>query len=258
MTEMDRLVEVMRRLRAPDGCPWDREQTHESLKKNLIEEAAEYLDAVDAADDAAMREELGDVLMQVVLHAVIAEERNAFDFQQVTKDIADKMVRRHPHVFGSEKVDSVSDVLTLWETVKKEEKQGKTPVVSILARIPRSLPGLMRAEKMQKKAAKVSFDWQDEAGVRAKLAEEFQEVQAAFDSGNDVAIDEELGDLMFTIVNLARFRKRASAEELLQQASDKFQRRFQWLEQRLAEQGKSPADVSPEELDSLWKQAKNA
>ena len=192
MTEMDRLVEVMRRLRAPDGCPWDREQTHESLKKNLIEEAAEYLDAVDAADDAAMREELGDVLMQVVLHAVIAEERNAFDFQQVTKDIADKMVRRHPHVFGSEKVDSVSDVLTLWETVKKEEKQGKTPVVSILARIPRSLPGLMRAEKMQKKAAKVSFDWQDEAGVRAKLAEEFQEVQAAFDSGNDVAIDEEL------------------------------------------------------------------
>lgn len=255
MSEIQRLIEVMRRLRAPDGCPWDRKQTHVSLKKNLIEEAAEFLDAVDEADDAHMKEELGDLLMQTVLHAVIAEERNAFDFEGVAHDITEKMIRRHPHVFGEEKVESVDDVLTLWQNVKKEEKNGQIPT-SVLARIPRSLPGLMRAEKMQRKAAEVSFDWTDEASVREKLEEEFKEVCAAFQAGNDDAIDEELGDLMFTVVNLARFRKRATAEELLQRSSDKFQRRFQYLESALAAQGKSPVDVTPEELDILWNKAK--
>lgn len=257
MSEIQRLVEVMRRLRAPDGCPWDRKQTHESLKKNLIEEASEFLDAIDEADDAHMKEELGDLLMQAVLHAVIAEERSAFNFEDVAHDITEKMIRRHPHVFGDEKVESVDDVLTLWQNVKKEEKNGQVPT-SVLARIPHSLPGLMRAEKMQRKAAEVSFDWKEERDVRAKLEEEFKEVCAAFQSGNDDAIDEELGDLMFTIVNLARFRKRATAEELLQRSSDKFQRRFQYLESRLADVGKAPQDVTPEELDALWNEAKLA
>lgn len=257
MSEIQRLVEVMRRLRAPDGCPWDRKQTHESLKKNLIEEASEFLDAIDEADDAHMKEELGDLLMQAVLHAVIAEERSAFNFEDVAHDITEKMIRRHPHVFGDEKVESVDDVLTLWQNVKKEEKNGQVPT-SVLARIPHSLPGLMRAEKMQRKAAEVSFDWKEERDVRAKLEEEFKEVCAAFQSGNEDAIDEELGDLMFTIVNLARFRKRATAEELLQRSSDKFQRRFQYLESRLADAGKTPQDVTPEELDALWNEAKLA
>ncbi len=257
MSEIQRLVEVMRRLRAPDGCPWDRKQTHESLKKNLIEEASEFLDAIDEADDAHMKEELGDLLMQAVLHAVIAEERSAFNFEDVAHDITEKMIRRHPHVFGDEKVESVDDILTLWQNVKKEEKNGQVPT-SVLARIPHSLPGLMRAEKMQRKAAEVSFDWKEEQDVRAKLEEEFKEVCSAFQSGNEDAIDEELGDLMFTIVNLARFRKRATAEELLQRSSDKFQRRFQYLESRLADVGKAPQDVTPEELDALWNEAKLA
>ena len=259
MSEIQRLVEVMRRLRAPDGCPWDRVQTHVSLKKNLIEEAAEFLDAIDEKDDAHMKEELGDLLMQAVLHAVIAEERNAFNFEDVAHDITEKMIRRHPHVFGDKKAESADDVQALWQKVKKEEKEeknGQLPT-SVLARIPHSLPGLMRAEKMQRKAAEVSFDWKEEQDVRAKLEEEFKEVCAAFQSGNDDAVDEELGDLMFTIVNLARFRKRATAEELLQRASDKFQRRFQYLESKVAETGKAPQDMTPEELDALWNEAKS-
>ena len=256
---IDELQNVMRRLRAPDGCPWDREQTHKSLKKCLIGEAAEYLDAVDASDDAGMREELGDLLMQVVLNAVIAEERGAFDLADVTRDITEKMIRRHPHVFSGERAENVSDVLKLWESVKKKEKEsgGREAPVSCLARIPRNLPALMRAAKVQKKASEAGFDWPDEAGVRDKLREEIRETLEALDNNDPARIEEELGDLMFTIVNLTRFRGGTDASETLQRATDKFVRRFQFVEQELARSGRSVSNAGPEELDRLWNQAKS-
>ena len=253
------LQNVMRRLRAPDGCPWDRAQTHESLKKCLIGEVAEYLDAVDASDDEGMREELGDVLMQVVLNAVISEERGAFDLADVTSDITEKMIRRHPHVFSGEKAENVDQVLKLWESVKKKEKENGSQAgpASCLARIPRNLPALMRAAKVQKKAAEAGFDWPDEAGVRDKLREEIRETFEALDGGDPARIEEELGDLMFTIVNLTRFRGGTDASEILQRATDKFVRRFQFVEMELARSGRAAADAGPEELDRLWNQAKS-
>ena len=251
---MQKLVDIMKALRAPDGCPWDKVQTHKSLKKCSMEECAELMDAIEDDNDAGMCEELGDLLMQVVLHAVIAEERGAFTFDDVVNEISAKMIRRHPHVFGEEKVKDTSDVLKLWEAVKKEEH--KNDRKSLMDGIPYHCPALLQAEKMQKKAAKVGFDWSSQEQIIEKIGEEFSEVKEAIAEGNDEHIDEELGDLMFTIVNLARFRKRATAEELLQRASDKFQRRFQYLESALAAQGKSPVDVTPEELDILWNKAK--
>lgn len=258
MNEIDELQKVMRRLRAPDGCPWDREQTHQSLKKCLIGEMAEYLDAVDAADDAGMREELGDLLMQIVLNAVIAEERGAFDLSDVARDVTEKMIRRHPHVFSGERAENVSDVLQLWESVKKKEKEKNAPAdfVSRLDRIPRNLPAVMRAQKVQKKAAEAGFDWPDEAGVRSKLREEIRETCEALDAGDPAKIDEELGDLMFTIVNLARFRKGNDASEILQRSTDKFVRRFRFVEEELARSGRTVEGTGPEELDRLWNQAK--
>lgn len=258
MNEIDELQRVMRRLRAPDGCPWDREQTHKTLKKCLIGEMAEYLDAVDASDDAEMREELGDLLMQIVLNAVIAEERGAFDLAGVTRDVTEKMIRRHPHVFSGQKAENVSDVLQLWESVKKKEKGKKAPAdfVSCLDRIPRNLPALMRAQKVQKKAAEAGFDWPDETGVRDKLREEIRETGEALESGDEARIEEELGDLMFTIVNLARFRKGHDASEILQRSTDKFIRRFQFMEKELARSGRSVSSSGPEELDRLWNEAK--
>jgi len=258
MEEMDRLQEVMRCLRAPDGCPWDRTQTHESLKKCLIGEAAEYLDAVDSHDDPGMREELGDLLMQIVLNAVIAEERGAFDLAGVTKDVTEKMIRRHPHVFSGGKADNVSEVLQLWESVKKKEKglDSDPGFVSILDRIPRNLPAVMRAAKVQKKASEAGFDWPDEAGVREKLREEIRETGEALESGDSARIDEELGDLMFTIVNLARFRGGTDPAEILRRSTDKFIRRFQFVEKELARSGRKVSDAGPDELDRLWNQAK--
>ena len=258
MNEIDELQKVMRRLRAPDGCPWDREQTHLSLKKCLIGEMAEYLDAVDAADDAGMREELGDLLMQIVLNAVIAEERGAFDLADAARDVTEKMIRRHPHVFSGERAENVSDVLQLWESVKKKEKEKNAPAdfVSRLNRIPRNLPAVMRAQKVQKKAAEAGFDWPDEAGVRSKLKEEIRETCEALDAGDPAKIDEELGDLMFTIVNLARFRKGNDASEILQRSTDKFVRRFRFVEEELARSGRTVEETGPEELDRLWNLAK--
>ena len=258
MKEIDELQNVMRRLRAPDGCPWDREQTHSSLKKCLIGEAAEYMDAVDDADDAGMREELGDLLMQIVLNAVIAEERGAFDLADVTRDVTEKMIRRHPHVFSDRKAENVSDVLQLWESVKKKEKEQAPSAgpVSCLSRIPRNLPALMRAHKVQKKASEAGFDWPDEAGVRDKLREEIGETEDALKSGDPARIEEELGDLLFTIVNLARFRRGPDASGLLQRATDKFVRRFQFVERTLAESGRTVEGTAPEELDRLWNEAK--
>lgn len=251
---MQKLVEIMKALRAPDGCPWDREQTHKSLKRCSMEECAELMDAIEDEDDAGMREELGDLLMHVVLHSVIAEERGKFTFDDVVKEISAKMIRRHPHVFGEEKVKDASEVLVLWEEVKKKEHMNDRK--SLMDGIPYHCPALLQAEKMQKKAAKVGFDWSDQKQIMEKIEEEFQEVKDAMAEQDDEHIDEELGDLLFAITNLVRFRKRSSAEDLLAVANRKFIRRFRYIEEQLSKQGKSVETASLEEMDSLWNEAK--
>lgn len=252
---MDDLLAIMRRLRAPDGCPWDREQTHKSLKKSLMEECAELMDAIEAEDDCGMREEMGDLLMNIALQAVIAEERGAFTFHDVVHEIAEKMIRRHPHVFGSEHVDSSSEVLGLWERVKKEEKKDRK---SVLDGIAYHCPALLQAEKIQKRVSKYGFDWSDQRQIVDKIQEELDEVKATLASGDDVHTDEELGDLLFATANLSRFRKRASAEELLASANRKFADRFRYIETHLAAQGKTLEESSLVEMDALWNEAKKA
>jgi len=253
MTEMERLVEVMRRLRAPDGCPWDREQTHESLKKCLVDEAAEYLDAVDRKSDPDMCEELGDLLMQVVMNSVMAEERGAFTLEDVAKGIADKMIRRHPHVFGDVHVDNSAQVLVNWEKIKKTEHDDYRK--SALDGVPRSLPAVLRAEKLQKKAAKHGFDWTSDALILDKIREEMNELEAAYKTGDREQINSEAADLVFSVVNFLRFRSE-NCEEIVTRASDKFERRYRAVEAKLAAGGKTVDGTSPERLDELWNEVK--
>ena len=253
MTEMERLVEVMRRLRAPDGCPWDREQTHESLKKCLVDEAAEYLDAVDRKSDPDMCEELGDLLMQVVMNSVMAEERGAFTLEDVAKGIADKMIRRHPHVFGDVRVDNSAQVLVNWEKIKKTEHDDYRK--SALDGVPRSLPAILRAEKLQKKAAKHGFDWTSDAPILDKIREEMNELDAAYRTGDREQINSEAADLVFSVVNFLRFRGE-NCEEIVTRASDKFDRRYRAVEAKLAAEGKTVDDTPMERLDELWNEVK--
>lgn len=251
---MQKLVDIMKALRAPDGCPWDKVQTHKSLKKCSMEECAELMDAIEEEDSPGMCEELGDLLMHVVLHSVIAEERGAFTFDDVVQGINAKMIRRHPHVFGDEKVNDTADVLKLWETVKKQEH--KNDRKSLMDGIPYHCPALLQAEKMQKKAAKVGFDWNSQEQILEKIKEELAEVEGAISEGNEEHIDEELGDFLFAVTNLVRFRKRNSSEDLLAAANRKFVKRFRYIEEKLEEQGKDIENVSLEEMDSLWNEAK--
>ncbi len=254
-----RLRQIVARLRAPDGCPWDREQTHASLRPALVEETYEVLAAIEANDDANLREELGDVLLHVVLHSQIAGERGAFDFDAVAAEVAAKMIRRHPHVFAEDRARDSASVLKRWEEIKREEK-GVSADASALAGLPAGLPALMRAQKAQGKAAKVGFDWPTVAEVEAKIREEIAEVEAETALGpgqNADAVADELGDLMFATVNLARWHK-LDAEATLNRATDKFVRRFQRIEDALRAAGKRWEDATFEELDALWEQAKKS
>ena len=256
--KIDELVKVMKKLRAPDGCPWDRAQTHQSLMPFIMDECGELLDAIEAQDDANFREELGDVLMHIVLHSVMAEERGAFTFDEVVEGITAKMISRHPHVFGAEAVSSASDVIDLWEKVKaKEKNHAPDPNASKLDGVANHCPALLQAEKVQKKAAKVGFDWTEQTQIVDKIGEEYRELCEAVKSGDDAHIDEELGDLLFAAANLSRFRKRDSAELLLARATAKFKRRFRRMEKMLAEKGRKIEDCSLEEMDELWNQAKS-
>ena len=251
------LKDTMATLRAPGGCPWDREQTHTSLKRYLAEESAELFDAIDDGDDEGVKEELGDVLLQVVFHAQLAEEEQRFDLQDVARACCEKLVRRHPHVFADTNVADSAGVVQQWEEIKAEEKKdtAASDRKSALEGVPRHLPALHRAHEMQSKAAKVGFDWPALDGVLAKIDEELEEVKHALAAGDEQEIAGEIGDLLFAVVNLSRFRKQM-AEELLHDTVRKFERRFRIVEDDLYQQNREARHCSLAELDALWDKAK--
>lgn len=245
--------EVIARLRAPDGCPWDREQTHASLRSSLLEETYEALTALDANDPAAMREEFGDLLLQIVMHAQIASEAGEFNMVDIVQNISRKLVYRHPHVFGTEAAENTDDVLKNWEKLKAEERKhnGKKKD-GMLAGVPVDYPALSQAQEYQKRARRVGFDWDSMEGVLDKVMEELQELKQSETPQENA---EELGDLLFSVVNLARWYK-VDAESALRETNLKFKRRFQYVEQRAAQQGRSLSDMTLAEMDVFWDEAK--
>jgi len=251
---IDDLVQIIRLLRGEGGCPWDMQQTHQSIRNNVIEEAYEVADAVDTDDKAALCEELGDLLMQVVFHARIAEESGDFNLDQVADGVCQKLVHRHPHVFGTVKADTVGQVLDNWDAIKMEEKNQQTYTDTLLS-VPRAFPGIMRAAKVQKRAAKVGFDWADSQGAWDKLREEIDEVRTAEQSGNADAVAEEVGDLLFSVVNVTRFLK-VDGEEAISKATDKFISRFDKMEQLAVSKGLNLKELSLEQMDALWDEIK--
>jgi tetrapyrrole methylase family protein/MazG family protein len=251
----ERLLHVMARLRGPDGCPWDREQTRTSLKPFLIEEAYEVLEAIEAGDFRGLEEELGDLLFQVVFHARLAEEQGEFAMADLLRRLISKMETRHPHVFGDAAVGTSAEVLAQWEAIKQREAEASGRRRSIIAGVPRSLPSLLRAQRLQAKAARVNFDWPDARAAWLKVEEEIQEASAAIESGEAQRVQEELGDALFSIVNVARLSA-IDAEEALQGAIEKFRRRFTEMETALGARGKSVGSVSRDELERAWEAAK--
>lgn len=244
---IDDLLAIMKRLRDPDGCPWDKVQTHQSIKKSMIEETYEAIDALDFGDDKAFANELGDVLLQVVFHSQIAKERGAFDFSDVLYEVCTKLITRHTHIFGEDKAGNEEEALSNWEKNKKKEKQIDT-CTGVLEDVPKYLPALMRAEKIQKKARGFGFDWDNIDGVYDKVYEEIDEVKAA---KTEEEIREEYGDLLFAVVNLGRFLG-TDPETALTGASNKFVSRFGKMEELAVSEGKDIQKMSLDELDKLW------
>lgn len=254
-TPIEQLLEIMRRLRAPDGCPWDREQTHASLKKNLVEEAYEVIDAIDADEPGLLREELGDLLLQVVFHAQMADEAGAFTFHDVAQGISDKLVRRHPHVFGDTRVADADEVLKNWDQIKRMEK-GDQPR-SAVAGVPRHLPALHKAQQVQSRVARVGFDWRESKDVLDKIEEELAEIKMAMAQESAERVRDEIGDLLFAVVNLTRYLGH-EAEEVLNQTIARFSRRFQFIEEQVHGADRNMTDCSLEELEAYWQEAKIA
>ena len=254
MSPFEELVGIMAKLRSGTGCPWDREQTHQTLRPYLIEEAYEVLDALEHGDDGDFRDELGDLLLQVVFHAQIAAEEKRFDIDGVARAINDKLVRRHPHVFGDTRADTADEVLVNWEQIKREEK-GAENRKSVLDGLPASMPALLHAYRIQEKVARVNFDWDDVKEVMLKVGEEIDEVGKALEQGDHTKIEEEMGDLLFSIVNLARHLK-VPPEDALRRSNDKFMRRFRYIEAALELRGENLERATFEELDELWEEAK--
>ena len=245
-----RLIDVMRRLRAPGGCPWDREQTLQTLKPCLLEETYELLEAMDSDDLALHVEELGDVLLQVVFQCAIREEEGLFSFDQVAASLADKLVHRHPHVFGDVSVTSSGEVLRNWEAIKQIEK-GKKPDRSAIDGVPAVLPALLKAQRTQSKAARVGFDWKDATGATDKIEEELGELREAVTAGDKAKMSDEMGDLLFSVVNYCRFID-VDAESALEGTNKKFSRRFREVERRVREQGKTLKQCTLAEMDAIW------
>lgn len=254
MKEFDALVEVMARLRAPDGCPWDREQTHSSIRKYVIEEAYEVAQAIDDGDPGELCTELGDLLLQVVFHARMAEEAGTFAVADVCRAVVDKLHRRHPHVFGDVGVTDASEVAKNWEEIKAAERG---PDASVVDGVPRALPALQRAERVSEKASRVGFDWPDAAAVVEKLDEERAELDEALAGGNADRVAEELGDLLFTTANLAR-KVGLEPERTLSRAVDRFEARFREVEATARGAGENLRELDPEGLETRWQAAKRA
>ncbi len=252
----EELVDVIAILRSENGCPWDREQTHESLKSTLIEETYETLEAIDTGDPKKLKEELGDLLLNVMLQAQIAAEHQDFNIYGVIETITEKLIRRHPHVFGDVKVEDSDEVVKNWEAIKREEA-GYEDRESVLDGIPNALPMLLRAQKIQSRAARVGFDWDELKDVVAKVEEELEEVKASMNADEPEATAMELGDLLFAIVNLCRFME-IQAEETLRQANRKFTARFKWMEAELERRGTNFEAQDLESLDAIWEAAKKA
>jgi MazG family protein len=251
--QLARLRSIMHRLRAPGGCPWDAEQTHLSLVPNLIEEAYETVDTIQRGDHEHLKEELGDLLLQVIFHSELAEEAGRFNLDDVARGISDKLVRRHPHVFAQSEVATSDAVLQQWDEIKRAEKgDGEQPY---LHGVGKGLPALLRAAKLQKKASKTGFDWPDEAGVLAKLREELDELESAMRMDDADSVNEELGDLLFSVVNLARFRK-VDPEVLMAAANAKFETRFALMEQDLKKRGLTLGTATPGQMEESWETAK--
>ncbi len=249
------LVHIVKLLRAPGGCPWDREQTHQSIRENFLEETYEVLEAIDNADSALMQEELGDVLLQVVMHADMARDEKWFTINDVCNDICQKLIIRHPHVFGDVTVNSTGDVLKNWDDIKRQTKSQKTQSEAMAA-IPATYPALMKAQKVQSKAKKAGFDWDNSEGAFLKIQEETEELKEALQSGDSLRVEDELGDLLFSAVNVARFCH-CDAETALEKATQKFMRRFTVTEKLASEKGIDMKSASLEMLDSLWEEAKS-
>jgi MazG family protein len=253
---IDRLLGIMDKLRDPGGCPWDREQTLRTLTPYLLEEAHEVIEAIENGDVANHREELGDLLFQVVFQSRITKEEGKFDFAAVCDAIADKLTRRHPHVFGNASVSGSAEVLKNWEVIKAEERKEKGQVRSAIGGVPVALPALVRAERLTEKAGAVGFDWPDAKSVVAKIHEELGELLEAMEGSDKSRIESELGDLLFATANLGRFVK-VHPEEALRGTLRRFESRFHYIEEQLQARGKSPRESDLAEMDALWNEAKN-
>ena len=251
-TSFESFAEIVAHLRAPDGCPWDKEQTHESLRKHLLEESYEAIAAIDSGDFNSMREEFGDLLLQAVLQSQIANDEGQFNINQVIHGIHSKIVRRHPHVFGDLKLDGVEGVLANWEKLKEQERVRKKEDKGILDGIPLALPALSQAQEYQDRAARVGFDWPEVEGVLDKIKEEIEEIKNA---ETDFELASEIGDLLFAMVNLARWKK-VDAESGLRATNAKFKKRLAYIEQGAKKQGRNLSDLILEEMDDLWNEAK--
>lgn len=252
MTNLEKLIEIMEKLRAK--CPWDREQTRESIKPFLIEETYEVIEAIDEGDPQKIKEELGDLLFQIIFQCQIAKERGEFTIDDVMEQIANKMVSRHPHVFGNAEYKTAEEVLEQWEERKKEEGKQRE---SILEGIPRALPALIKAQRVQSRAAKVGFDWKDINDVLEKLNEELREFREALDKKNQEDIEDELGDIFFSLVNISRFVG-VNPEDALRKTISKFISRFRYIEIKAKEMGKNLSEMTLEEMDKLWEEAKSS
>jgi tetrapyrrole methylase family protein/MazG family protein len=249
-----RLMELMARLRGPGGCPWDHKQTHESLKPFLIEECYEVVDALDEGDPEKVKEELGDLLFQIVFHARIAEENGEFTMQDVIEANIEKMTRRHPHVFGNARLSTDREVLANWEEIKKKEK-GREGRKSVLEGVPRNLPSLLRAHRLQERAARVGFDWTRLEEVLPKLDEEIAEFKGSLRTKDATGVEEELGDLFFVLVNISRFLG-VNPDEALRKTISKFVSRFRYIEERAEAAGRTLNDMTIEEMEALWQESK--
>ena len=248
------LIRIVQVLRAPGGCPWDREQTHQSIKKNFIEETYEVIEAINKDDAEGLREELGDVLLQVLLHCQMESEKGVFDFNDVANDLCKKLVVRHPHVFGEKSAQNEAEALERWDEIKLKTK-GMKKQGEAMIKVPREFPALMRAQKIQEKAAKAGFDWNDENGAIEKLFEEINELKTALSGGNQNEISDEMGDVLFSCVNISRFAK-SDAEESLSASTDKFLSRYLIVEELAEQRCVNMKQASIEVLDELWDEAK--